>query len=66
MGGRGGHPATILDHPDCLITGLIDPEVERRAGERRLPVVPKPFRVEMLRAAVANALETCLLIGLSL
>jgi hypothetical protein len=37
----------------------------RRAGERRLPVVQKPFRVEMLRVAVANALQTCFLIGLS-
>ena len=51
--------------PIVLITGLTDPEVVRRAGERRLPVVQKPFRVEMLRVAVANALQTCLLIGLS-
>jgi CheY-like chemotaxis protein len=51
--------------PIILITGLIDAEVERRAGERCLPVVPKPFRVEMLRVAMANALQTCLLIGLS-
>ena len=51
--------------PIVLITGLTDPEVVRRAGERRLPVVQKPFRVETLRVAVANALQTCLLIGLS-
>jgi CheY-like chemotaxis protein len=51
--------------PIVLITGLIDPEVEPRAGERGLPVVPKPFRVEILRAAVANALQTCRLVGLS-
>jgi hypothetical protein len=30
-----------------------------------LPVVQKPFRVETLRVAVANALQTCLLIGRS-
>ena len=51
--------------PIVLITGLTDPEVVRRAGDGRLPVVQKPFRVEMLRVAVANALQTCLLIGLS-
>ena len=51
--------------PIVLITGLADPEVVRRAGEGRLPVVQKPFRGEMLRVAVANALQTCLLIGLS-
>jgi CheY-like chemotaxis protein len=43
--------------PIVLITGLIGPEVMRRAGERGLPVVPKPFRSEMLRAAVAKALQ---------
>jgi CheY-like chemotaxis protein len=43
--------------PIVLITGLYGPEVVRRAGERGLPVVPKPFRSEMLRAAVANALQ---------
>jgi CheY-like chemotaxis protein len=43
--------------PIVLITGLIDPEVVRRAGERGLSVVPKPFRLEMLRAAVATALQ---------
>ena len=52
--------------PIVLITGLIDSEVVRRAGERGLPVVPKPFQVETLRSAVAKALQTCLLIGLSL
>jgi CheY-like chemotaxis protein len=30
--------------PVILITGLIDPDVMRRARERGLPVVPKPFR----------------------
>ena len=43
--------------PIVLMTGLVDPEVIQRAGERGLPVVPKPFRVEMLRTVVANALE---------
>jgi hypothetical protein len=43
--------------PIVLITGLIDPEVMRRAAERGLPVVPKPFRSEMLRGAVAKALQ---------
>ena len=52
--------------PIVLITGLADPEVMRRAGERRLPVVQKPFRVETLRTGVANALPTCSPIGLSL
>jgi CheY-like chemotaxis protein len=51
--------------PIVLITGRTDPEVESRAGERGLPVVPKPFRAEMLRVAVAKALQPCLLIGLS-
>ena len=44
--------------PIVLITGLISPEVIRRSGgELGLPVVPKPFRSEVLRAAVAGALE---------
>jgi CheY-like chemotaxis protein len=43
--------------PIVLITGLISPEVIRRSGELGLPVVPKPFRSEVLRAAVARALE---------
>jgi CheY-like chemotaxis protein len=43
--------------PIVLITGLIDPEVMRRAGEQGLPVVPKPFRSEMLRVAVVKALQ---------
>jgi CheY-like chemotaxis protein len=43
--------------PIVLITGLIDPEVVGRASERGLPVVPKPFGSEMLRAAVATALQ---------
>lgn len=43
--------------PIVLITGLIGPEVIRRSGELGLPVVPKPFRSEVLRAAVARALE---------
>ncbi len=43
--------------PIVLITGMIDSEVMRRAGERGLPVVPKPFRVEMLRMVVAKALQ---------
>ena len=42
--------------PIVLITGLIDSEVMRRADERGLPVVPKPFREEMLRTVVAKAL----------
>ena len=43
--------------PIVLITGLIDPDVMRRARERGLPVVPKPFRSAMLRATVATALQ---------
>jgi len=43
--------------PIVLITGLVDPEVIQHAGEQGLPVVPKPFRVEMLRTVVANALQ---------
>jgi CheY-like chemotaxis protein len=43
--------------PIVLITGMIDSEVMRRADERGLPVVPKPFRVEMLRMVVAKALQ---------
>ena len=43
--------------PIVLITGLMSPEVIRRSGELGLPVVPKPFRSEVLRAAVARALE---------
>jgi CheY-like chemotaxis protein len=43
--------------PIVLITGLISPEVIRRSAELGLPVVPKPFRSEVLRAAVARALE---------
>jgi CheY-like chemotaxis protein len=50
--------------PIALMTGLTDPEVMQRAGERRFPVVQKPFRRETLRVAVVNALQTCL-IGLS-
>ena len=43
--------------PIVLVTGLSGPEVIRRAGERGLQVVPKPFRSEMLRAVVAQALQ---------
>jgi CheY-like chemotaxis protein len=43
--------------PIVLITGLIDSEVMRRADERGLPVIPKPFREEMLRAVVTKALR---------
>jgi CheY-like chemotaxis protein len=43
--------------PIVLITGLVDSEVLRRADERGLPVVPKPFRVEMLRTVLAKALQ---------
>ncbi len=43
--------------PIILITGLVGPEVMRRAGEWGLPVVPKPFRSEVLRTAVAKALQ---------
>jgi CheY-like chemotaxis protein len=46
--------------PIVLITGRIDSEVQRRAEERGLPVVPKPFRVEMLRAVVASLLQASL------
>jgi CheY-like chemotaxis protein len=43
--------------PIVLITGLVDAEVLQRAGERGLPVVSKPFRAEMLRTVVRNALQ---------
>lgn len=43
--------------PIVLVTGLSGPEVIRRAGERGLQVVLKPFRSEMLRAVVAQALQ---------
>ena len=43
--------------PIVLITGLMGPEVMRRARERGLPVVPKPFRMETLRAAVVAVLQ---------
>ena len=43
--------------PIVLITGLVGPEVMRRSGELGLPVVAKPFRSEVLRAAVATALQ---------
>lgn len=43
--------------PIVLITGLIDSEVMRRADERGLPVVPKPFREEMLKTVVTKALR---------
>ena len=43
--------------PIVLITGLIDSEVVRRAGERDLPVVTKPFGSEKLRATLAKALQ---------
>jgi CheY-like chemotaxis protein len=43
--------------PIVLITGRIDAEVQRRAEEWGLPVVPKPFRVEMLRTIVTNRLQ---------
>ena len=43
--------------PIILVTGLIDSEVMQRADERGLPVVPKPFREEMLRTVVAKALR---------
>jgi CheY-like chemotaxis protein len=46
-----------LTMPIVLITGLIDPGVMRRAGEQGLPVVPKPFRSEVLRAAVVEAFQ---------
>jgi FixJ family two-component response regulator len=43
--------------PIVLITGLADLGVMRRAGEQGLPLVPKPFRSDTLRAAVAEALR---------
>jgi CheY-like chemotaxis protein len=43
--------------PIVLITGLVDSEVGRRASERGLPIVPKPFRAETLKAAVTRALQ---------
>jgi CheY-like chemotaxis protein len=46
-----------LTMPIVLITGLADLGVMRRASEQGLPVVPKPFRSDTLRAAVAEALR---------
>ena len=43
--------------PIVLITGLVGPEVMRRCGELGLPVVAKPFRSEVLRVAVATAIQ---------
>jgi len=43
--------------PIVLLTGMTNPEVLRHAGEKGLPVVSKPFRVETLRTALANALQ---------
>jgi CheY-like chemotaxis protein len=43
--------------PVVLITGLVDADVIRHAEARGLPVVPKPFRAETLRSAVAEALH---------
>jgi len=45
------------DMPIVLITGLADGEVLTRAEQRGLPVVPKPFRWELLSAAVTQALH---------
>jgi CheY-like chemotaxis protein len=50
---RRRSPAT----PIVLITGLVTPEVMRQAKTQGLPVVPKPFDSEVLRAALANALK---------
>lgn len=43
--------------PIILITGLADAEIVNRAEQRGLPVVPKPFRWELLSAAVTQALQ---------
>ena len=42
--------------PIVLLTGLLDPETGRRAAERGLPIVPKPFRLESLKAVLIQAL----------
>ena len=43
--------------PIILVTGLSGPEVNQRACERGVEVVPKPFRLETLAAVVAKALQ---------
>jgi CheY-like chemotaxis protein len=42
--------------PIILITGLRDPDVMQRASEWRLRVLPKPFPMQTLKAAVVEAL----------
>jgi CheY-like chemotaxis protein len=42
--------------PIVLITGLSDSAVMHRAGEWRVPVIAKPFRLETLKATVVEAL----------
>jgi CheY-like chemotaxis protein len=43
--------------PIVLITALSDAAVMRRADDLRVPVIAKPFRLEMLRAVVVEALQ---------
>jgi CheY-like chemotaxis protein len=43
--------------PIVLITGMPEPAVMRRARERRLPVLLKPFRFEAIQTVVATALQ---------
>ena len=43
--------------PIVLITGMQDTAVMRRARERRLPILLKPFRFEAIQTVVATALQ---------
>ena len=43
--------------PILVITAYDDPAVMRRASGWRVPVIPKPFRLETLKAALVQALH---------
>jgi CheY-like chemotaxis protein len=52
--------------PIVLLTGLVNPEVLRHAGTQGLPVVAKPFRLEILKDVMATALRTSVSVPASL
>jgi DNA-binding NtrC family response regulator len=43
--------------PVVLMTGDVDPETERKARERQLPILRKPFPLERVRPLVAAMVE---------